>query len=194
MAVMLRAIALTVVLLACTPSDIVRPIPAAATPPDPWVQLASRAIVRPPATSQCAVATESDYTPSVGGQTWTVLGDGPAYPAQRAQLRHPAGSGYLGIDGRSYRKTVWLVDATYQGPVLVRGTRLEDGAPLHFDDGAATPPVELRIAPNVSVTGVAVPGGHRDRPSSFSVPGPGCYAYQIDGVGFTKHIVFHIRD
>ena len=192
---MLWVIVLTTsVLLSCTPTESVRPAPpAATTPTDPWAELGARPIVRPPATSPCAVATESEFTPYVGARAWAVLGDGPAYPAQRAQLRHPASSAYLGIDGRSYRKTIWLVDATYQGPVLVRGMRLDDGDPLHFDDGQARP-VELRIAPNVSVTGVAVPGGHRDRPSSFSAPGAGCYAYQIDGVGFTKHIVFEIRD
>ena len=160
---------------------------------DPWSELAARPLnLRARVPGSCPVSHEVQYVPYAGATSWSALGDGPAYPTQRATLVHPSSSAYLGVDGRQYRKLVWLVDGSYQGPVLIRGARLEDGAALHFGDGSAKPPTELRIPASSSVTGVAAPSGHRDVSSSFSAAGPGCYAYQIDGTGFTKQIVFRL--
>ena len=186
-----------ILVLACTPAEAVRPVldpnRASVLAVDPWSDLAARPLSLPAhVAGSCPVSHEVQYVPYAGATSWSALGDGPAYPTQRATLGHPSSSAYLGIDGRSYRKVVWLVDGSYQGPVLVRGARLEDGAPLHFNDGSAKPPTELRIPPHLSVTGIVVPSGHRDVSSSFSAAGPGCYAYQIDGIGFTKQIVFRM--
>ena len=82
-------------------------------------------------------------------------------------------------------KVLWIVARTYQGPVLIRGRRLDAPGLVRFDEGDV-PPASIRIA--------ADPAGleptWRDRPSYTRVQEPGCYAYQVDGRGFSYAIVF----
>ena len=105
-----------------------------------------------------------------------MLGDGPAYPAMPPRISL---SGVTRApDGRFYLKVVWFVTADYQGPVLVRGRRLDGPEDLSFDDG--TSGRRLRIEPTNSATGLVAPSGYRDRPSTVGVGGEGCYGLQVD--------------
>jgi hypothetical protein len=80
-------------------------------------------------------------------------------------------------------KVLWIVDPIYGGPVLIRGRQLDGPNELRFDNGAL-PPRAIKILPAARV---------RDRPSYTRVRGPGCYAYQVDGLGFSYVIIFEAR-
>jgi hypothetical protein len=83
-------------------------------------------------------------------------------------------------------KAMWAIDPRYAGPVLVRGRQLDGDDVLKFEKGepgfssytSAHPTTELHEA-----------GGYV-HPSVTRVQTLGCYAYQVDGVGFSYSIVF----
>jgi hypothetical protein len=101
----------------------------------------------------------------------------PLLPSQT----HFYGTGWSG------NKVMWIVAASYRGPVLVRGRRLDGTEMVRFDFGSPPRP-ELRIG--TESTGRSpvrrVPGYTRVR-------APGCYGYQIDGAGFSRVVVFEAR-
>ena len=76
------------------------------------------------------------------------------------------------------QKLLWFVHPRYRGPVLVRGVQLDGANRVRFERGAL-PPAELRL-----------PVGTRARPSFVRIRKPGCYAFQIDGLTFSRSIVF----
>lgn len=121
------------------------------------------------------------------GYAGTAWGEGPAYPGGLGEgkpiLRYldpipPEslfhGSAWFG------NKVLWIVDPAYGGPVLIRGRQLDGPNELRFE-GGNVPPRELRIRPA------------RDRPSFTRVRSPGCYGYQLDGLGFSYVLVFEAR-
>ena len=83
-------------------------------------------------------------------------------------------------------KAMWAIDPRYVGPVLVRGRqldgtdvlKLEKGEPGFSDYTRAHPTTELHES-----------GGYI-HPSVTRVQTLGCYAYQVDGIGFSYSIVF----
>jgi hypothetical protein len=84
-------------------------------------------------------------------------------------------------------KAMWAIDPRYLGPVLVRGRQLDGDDTLRFEKGEpgfsdqtrAHPAPELRES-----------GGYI-HPAVTRVRTLGCYAYQVDGIGFSYSIVFH---
>ena len=126
------------------------------------------------------------------GFVGTAWGEGPAYPggldegAGKPVLRFhdpiPPESGFYGSAWFG-AKVLWMVDAIYTGPVLVRGLQLDGPNELRFDDGML-PPRTLKILRAPSPRG---------RASYTRVRAPGCYAYQVDGLGFSYAIVFDAR-
>ncbi|RIV34338.1 hypothetical protein [Micromonospora radicis] len=117
-------------------------------------------------------------------RAYRVLGPGPVYPVADY---FPAGVLPLRErdrqrDGSFTVKVRWL-GAGYTGPVLVRAGRI---------DGPGTASVEF------SYLGERRDDGHHavltrpdtDLPASTTVGGPGCYAYQVDGVSFSFTVVF----
>jgi hypothetical protein len=84
---------------------------------------------------------------------------------------------------------VWVASATYSGPVLIRGGRLGATGVVQFGSGGTFPVEEFRLAEGTAGSPGEEPGW-REWPSYTYVPALGCYAYQIDGVGFTKIVVF----
>jgi hypothetical protein len=84
-------------------------------------------------------------------------------------------------------KVLWLVAGRYHGPVLIRGGRIDAPGLVRFDEGDV-PPAQIRLGPDPVADGVG--GGWRDRPSYTRVQEPGCYAYPVDGRGFSYAIVF----
>ncbi len=96
-------------------------------------------------------------------------------------------------DSWYYYKMLWVVVPSYEGPVLIRGTRLDDVGELRFslETGDFHPDSELQL------------GGHGGRSST---PGwrhwgtyirfldAGCYAVQVDGLDFSYPITFRIPE
>jgi hypothetical protein len=72
---------------------------------------------------------------------------------------------------------MWVLAGRYAGPALVRGRQLNGENELRFDRGAL-PSKERKLRGR---------GGH---PSSTRLRAEGCYAYQIDGLGFSYQVVF----
>ncbi len=117
-------------------------------------------------------------------------GEGPAYPGGLSSdegkpvLRYldpiPRGSAFYGSEWFG-SKVLWMIDPVYRGPVLIRGRQLDGPNELRFDRGRL-PPRVLRIR-----------AGSRDRASFTRVRAPGCYAYQVDGIGFSYTIAFEAQ-
>ena len=105
------------------------------------------------------------------------IGPGPAY-----LIGMPRGVLFVvpSTDGGAWaaQKVLWFVHPSYRGPVLVRGRRLDAAGLVRFDRGVL-PAAELRLA-----------AGTTERPSFTRLRALGCYVYQIDGVGFSRVIVF----
>jgi hypothetical protein len=112
------------------------------------------------------------------------LGPGPAYPI----LGFEAGKQVVQlsdadlVDGRYWHKTLWAVDPAYDGPVLIRGRGIRPAQSIGFGyDDREVP--ELELPPQKS-------NRWRYGPSVTILPGPGCYAFQVDGTSFSEVIVF----
>ncbi|MBA2384886.1 MAG: hypothetical protein H0V68_09550 [Actinobacteria bacterium] len=137
------------------------------------------------ADGKCPAAAPSGNLSSrgFGGHAW---GPGPAYPvglgSEAPVLRYldpiPRASEFFGSAWFG-NKVLWFVDRdAYQGPVLIRGRQLDGPSLLRFERGHV-PPRELRIVTHAG-----------DQPSYTRVRAPGCYAYQVDGLGFGYTIAF----
>ena len=96
------------------------------------------------------------------------------YPAQRGSAAY--GSPWSGV------AVSWKVRPGYRGPLLIRGRQLDGPNLLRFEVG------------QIPSTARWVPAGKnaaaRIVRSSTRIPAPGCYAYQVDGLGFSRVIVF----
>jgi hypothetical protein len=119
------------------------------------------------------------------------LGQGPVY------VVFPEGNGTL-VVSTTYagdwpgQKVLWIVDPSYTGPVMIRGGRLD--APGLIGWGEDSHPIpELSLAlPKNAVPSTAL-RGWRNWPEAARLPAEGCYAYQVDGSGFSYAIVFAAR-
>jgi len=100
------------------------------------------------------------------------------------------------------QKVIWVIDETYSGPLLLRGARIDGAGDLAFlrylgaagytggaGDGA---PHRSLLYPRAGLSGAA-PAALESLPSGIFVKGPGCYAVQADGVGFSETLVFEVR-
>jgi hypothetical protein len=124
------------------------------------------------------------------------LGRGPAYPTVGSR----AGIADLGtdsdtahLDGWYFAKTIWTVDRKYQGPLLLRGRRIDETGPLRFL--AYGPPSVVRSRPELRWPAGwprlnRTRSGWRQLPGATVIRGPGCYAFQADGRSFSTVIVF----
>lgn len=119
------------------------------------------------------------------------LGDGPAYPVGFASgTLRLAPAANFGSKAWGGQKVLWFVLPSYTGPVLIRGGRLDAPGLVRFERGNV-PPEELLITRTTAIPGgVTPPAEARYRPSYTRVKGPGCYAYQVDGIGFSDVVVF----
>lgn len=85
-------------------------------------------------------------------------------------------------------KTLWFIEKSYQGPVLIRGRRLDGTGQVAFGERPAT--AELLVPPIITVNSS---NGVRTMPGSTWVLDRGCYAWQVDGSNFSTSIVFQAR-
>jgi hypothetical protein len=95
----------------------------------------------------------------------------------------------LPIDPRG-AKVLFTAAPEYKAPALIRGRRLDGPEVIRFTSNGSAVGEELRFPTNTGVTSEHSALGWRDLPSDVFVTTPGCYAYQVDGVGFTTTIVF----
>jgi hypothetical protein len=116
------------------------------------------------------------------------FGPGPAYPTLgsdggRAVFRY--GIGWTPYEGWEGSKLLWTVPG-YNGPYVVRGQQLDGPNELEFDQGPNWTNklhTELRLVGPYS----------RLNPAATYLRVPGCYAYQVDGRGFSYLIVFEAQ-
>ncbi len=131
----------------------------------------------------------------IGSFTGVAWGQGPAYPGGldsgqgKPVLRYldpiPPESGFYGSNWFG-NKVLWMVDPIYHGPMLIRGLQLDGRNEVRFDGG-------ILPSRSIEVTLPPSPSARRTRPSYTRVRAAGCYAYQIDGAGFSSVLVFEAR-
>jgi hypothetical protein len=114
-----------------------------------------------------------------------ILGDGPVFPL--GPWPYPSAIEVAGNPARqpvrgSALKVLWAA-VGYHGRVLIRGQQLDGHHPMlfHGSDGPDTDTRELRIAGH---------GRPLSYPSETILHSLGCYAWQVDGEGFSRVIVF----
>ena len=82
-------------------------------------------------------------------------------------------------------KVLWIASPRYNGPILIRGGRIDKAGALLLQWDPTTPAhltLRLRVTPSAS--------GWWSTATSTYVHAPGCYAYQVDGKSFSTVIVF----
>jgi hypothetical protein len=133
----------------------------------------------------------------LGPHLGTGLGSGPAYMLNGESVRS---------DTEHSNKVVWAVDPSYSGPIRIRGSRLDGSGQVLFDSfdnhwrGAALKTVDkTALVPELDLleshsTFPNAPAGWRLWPSATHVATPGCYGWQVDGLGFTDVFTFHSLD
>lgn len=170
------------------------PVPptAGVTPKaDPWLALRQRPLAVPTLApgSPCPRAEGTRVSRAFS----LAIGGGPAY----ATSFGPDGAvGYLqnGDDFPGYVYQRVLANASYQGPLLIRGRQLDGPSALAFaSNGNPRQPLpELTLGAAGPTRAVSDAAGWRDWQVYTIAPAPGCYAYQIDGESFSETIVFQI--
>lgn len=118
----------------------------------------------------------------------SAFGDGPIYPVfgSNESVIRP-----LPIDAGYRAKVLWVSDATYQGPVLIRGAQIDGPGVITFTAEGSPSTADLRLL-HASVTSEGEPAGWREWPSYTDVAGSGCYAYQVDGTFGTTVVTFSV--
>jgi hypothetical protein len=162
------------------------------------------------ADGSCPSDSSHDVKPVVtsgkGGPNFG-FGPGPTYLSGIIQL-------YPG----AFDNEIWMIDASYMGPVLIRGHQVNGAQVVSFDEpsvfasggflSGALPPGSA--VATVSIGGTQTPfyaeldlpaadptyakGSWRLFFDSTHVEAPGCYAFQLDGFTFSTVIVFHVLD
>jgi hypothetical protein len=115
------------------------------------------------------------------------LGDGPVYPVFASVGERPGTLDFRDSKqiGDFYaQKVLWIARPSYRGPILIRGGRIDQPGEMRFILGQGIPVTELRLEAN----GEGKPWDNW--PTSTLVREPGCYAYQIDGEGFSNVVTF----
>jgi hypothetical protein len=81
-------------------------------------------------------------------------------------------------------KTLWFSLPAYQGPFVIRAERVGRPGPVALGEGPVVGPLVVPPGPTLNsyLAWRTVPGG-------LWVKSPGCYAWQVDGLGFSEIIV-----
>jgi hypothetical protein len=81
-------------------------------------------------------------------------------------------------------KTLWFSLPAYQGPFIIRAKRLGRPGQVALGEGPVVAPLVVPPGPTLN-SGL----GYRTVPGGLFVKSPGCYAWQVDGLGFSEIIV-----
>jgi hypothetical protein len=154
------------------------------TPTDVPTALRQRPLRVPtlPPGAPCPTAHGQKITSTLG----LLSGEGPVYALG---LRADGALDYVppqNFGGGAYGgdKVFFAVQPDYRNWVLVRGRQVDGEHDVRFGNGADPRTEDLFLAEGGTPDGWSI-GGDYTR-----VQVPGCYAYQMDGVGFTEIIVF----
>lgn len=149
-----------------------------------------------PPGADCPVSPSRRFPAGAGfSQPFGAVGPGPLYVAAESP------DIVLSDDGGSWleQKVIWVVGKGYAGALLLRGGRIDGDGQLRFThylgavgyvgdagDGKRHPELAylrggLTSEPDNSFSSY---------PSGIYVTSPGCYAIQVDGVGFSRTLVF----
>lgn len=180
--------------------------PSPSTPEAPFATEAVRvlaplrrplALPTPARGAACPVGTRRTF-PSGGGFTGTFsgVGPGPLYLTGDGTVSfvYPpdASSGYEGT-GWGGSKVIWAIDR-YDGPLLLRGARIDGDSGLRFDHYLGAVGYVGDAGDGKAWTELAYLGQEgetlRTYPSAVRLRAPGCYAIQVDGTDFTEILVF----
>jgi hypothetical protein len=101
----------------------------------------------------------------------------------------PAGVGFHRVSGSQWleAEVTWTAVGGYTGPLLIRGEMLGGGA-LGFGTGTV-PYDELQLL-DAGQGAPRVTGGGRAWIAATRIRSGGCYAYQVDGIGFREVVLF----
>jgi hypothetical protein len=92
-------------------------------------------------------------------------------------------------DGWYSAKTLWVIDPSYAGPVLIRGVQLDGKGAVGFGEGPFIGHLVIPPEPTVNMQR----DGSRTAPGGTFVKGPGCYAFQVDGLDFSYNLIFSVQ-
>jgi hypothetical protein len=136
-----------------------------------------------PTGQSCPLSKLSQIDPQVG----MGFGSGPVYVTNL---------GFVQSDPEHPWKVAWFADPSYSGPIRIRGGRIDGsgqlllgggqhvGAPVKTVEGTDLY-AELLLETDVNST---TRSPWRVWPSFTYIATPGCYAWQVDGLGFTELI------
>lgn len=148
----------------------------------------------------CPVSPRRNFPGGAGfSGPFPAIGTGPLYAAGLAR----AGKLPVTSDGagRLTAKVIWVFGRRYGGPILLRGDRIDGPGRLRFEHylgAAAYPGPGSGTGPHREVLYVrgglhaSAPDALESEPDVLYVEGPGCYAVQADGVGFSQVLVFWV--
>lgn len=154
-----------------------------------------------PSSKECPVSPVRRFSGGAGfSGPFAAIGPGPLYltgasdPARALTMSPTAGPWFE-------QKVIWVIDRSYSGALLLRGRRIDGVGELKFVhyigavgytsgawDGKYR---ELAYVRN-GLTATAA-GTLDSMPSGVYVQSSGCYAIQVDGVGFSETMVFRVR-
>ena len=153
--------------------------------PDPWSSLRKRPLQLPTLApgAACPVSKGAVVAPQFGlaygsGSIYAVLGADEGATVKYGATRQDG--------GWFYHKVLWIGQPSFKGPLLVRGRQLDGSNELRFGEGPQ-PANELTLSTGESRIPEQV---WSEWPTQTRLKGPGCYAFQVDGPGFTQIVVF----
>jgi hypothetical protein len=165
-----------------------------------WRELRARPLHLPALDpgAACPVTPARAFSPEfgVGQGSGDVYALGPGAAQGLLRYAGPTSFGSSRTDWGGAR-VIWAISLDYGGPVLIRGSQLDGPNPLRFNGGSAEPGhladlgaaallPDLTLTPAFGEDGIPWSGAQTDT----RLRAPGCYAYQVDGVGFSEVIVF----
>ncbi len=90
------------------------------------------------------------------------------------------------------QKTPWLIARAYNGPILIRGARIDKPGAVRFAEGYG----QHLKAEQFSAGADAELPKNRDRwrllPFASLFRAKGCYAFQVDGTTFSHVVTMHV--
>jgi hypothetical protein len=126
----------------------------------------------------------------VAPQFGEAFGEGPVYPVLGANGAAQISLASATKEGDWYLvKTLWIAEPSFNGPVLVRGGRIDQPGEMRFKSGP-NPLPNLELTTPLGGLPEAGEQTWREWPDYTRVRSPGCYAYQVDGLQFTYFIIF----
>jgi hypothetical protein len=128
----------------------------------------------------CRPSTGKVVAPEFG----EAFGEGPVYPVLGVAGRAEISLANTSKEGEWYLvKTLWVAPPDFNGPVLIRGGGLDEPGEMRFGEGNnPLASLELITPPGEAQT-------WHDWPRYARVRSPGCYAFQVDTLLYTRYVI-----